>query len=189
MRLFLAVDVDRATRQAAEHLRARLRDQRAGVERVLRWVEPQNLHLTLRFLGEREDVAPIERALAPAFGQSRFTMTWTAPAWLPPRGRPRVFYVAVGQGEETLRALAEEVGDRLTMLGIPREDRPFTAHLTLARVRDVAEQGILRQAETVVPREPFAPDARVSVDDIVLYESRLSPHGPTYTARRRFALA
>jgi 2'-5' RNA ligase len=187
--MFVAVDVDRATRDAAERLRTRLTSSRPTLDRALRWVEPDTLHLTLRFLGEREDVGAIERALAPPFAERRFSISWAAPGWLPPHGRPRVLYVAVGDGAEALARVAEEVTTRLQPLGIQPDVRAFTAHLTLARVRDRLEPVLLRQLMAATSASTFAADVRVTVDAVVLYESRLSPQGPTYRAQCRSRLS
>lgn len=187
MRLFVAVDVDADTRRAVERLRRSLRDRHPVAERALRWVEPANLHLTLRFLGE-QDPGPIEAALRAPFDPPRFTMTWSGPAWLPPRGRPRVFYLAVDEGAATLRALADELAARFGAIGIPPEDRPFTAHLTLARVREGADPHVVRTLESSPALATPAAGLRVGVDAVVLYESRLSPHGSTYVVRHRSRL-
>jgi 2'-5' RNA ligase len=188
MRLFVAIDVDAATRKAAERLHQELKRERPLAERALRWVDPANLHLTLRFIGERDDVEGFGRALAEPFAPPAVDLTWGVPSWLPPRGRPRVFYVAVDRGVEVLRALADEVTVRLDALGVPPENRPFTAHLTLARVRDDTAPGIVRQLPSLVPSTPFAPGQQVHVDSVVLYQSHLSPRGPRYEARQRTAL-
>jgi len=189
MRLFVAVDVDRATRDAARRLRERLHRERPTVDRALRWVDPSNLHLTMQFLGEREDAAAIEQAVSAPFEVPRFRLAWGTPAWLPPRGRPRVFYVAVTEGVASLARLVEAVGQRLAGLSTRPDERPFTPHLTLARVRDGADPGVLRQLGSLVEPVPFAPDAAFGVDAVVLYESRLSPHGPEYRPVCRAALA
>jgi 2'-5' RNA ligase len=189
VRLFLAVDVDRATREAADRLRAMLRRERPTVERALRWVEPECLHVTVRFLGERDDLDALARGLSVPFAQPRFELEWSSPAWLPPHGRARVFHVAIGSGMDALSRLAAEVTARLAAIGIPPEDRPFTGHLTLARVRDSAEPGVARQIRSLVPVQPFLPGTSVAIDAVTLYESRLSPKGPTYHAHLRQKLA
>jgi 2'-5' RNA ligase len=188
MRLFVAVDIDAASRREAERLRTHLRVQRPAFERALRWVEPPKLHLTLRFLGEQPSPDPFRRALETPFAQPPFSFVWGAPAWLPPRGRPRVFHVAVGQGGEALARLADEVTARLVPLGVPPEDRPFTAHLTLARVREDAGSSVLVRRDDPILQQPFATGVAVPVDSVVLYQSRLSPRGPEYRVEHRVAL-
>jgi 2'-5' RNA ligase len=187
--LFVAVDVDRETRDAAERLAATLRRAHPGVDRALRWVDVANLHLTLRFLGERDDAEALQHVLAPSFSEPRFFLEWTAPGWLPPHGRPRVFCVDMGAGAECLHRVAGELSARLQSLGVPPEDRPFTAHLTLARVRDGADPAVIGPLRRLVSGLAFAPGRQVPVDNVVLYESRLSPKGPTYVPLLRSRLA
>jgi 2'-5' RNA ligase len=188
MRLFVAVDVDRGTREAARALRDGVRRDRPAVDPVLRWVDPGNLHLTLQFLGEQEDAVAIAEHLSSLSEVPSFDLGWGTPAWLPPRGRPRVFYVSLSQGAADLSRLAEAASRHLSALGLRPEDRPFTPHLTLARVRDGADPGVVRHLGTLVEPVPFAPGLRVRVDAVVLYESRLSPSGPAYHALRRVGL-
>jgi 2'-5' RNA ligase len=188
VRLFIAVDVDAATRRAVERLRERVRERLPAADRALRWVEPANLHLTIRFLGEQADPGRIEAALGPPFEQPAFDLAWHDPAWLPPRGRPRVFYLAVGDGVAPLQALEREITHRLAGLGVPPDERPFTAHLTLARVREGADPHVIGRLDAATAHEPVAAGLRVPVGTVVLYESRLSPRGSTYIARHRSAL-
>lgn len=188
MRLFVAVDVDRPTREAAIRLRERMARAVPASENALRWVHPDLLHLTVRFIGDSEQVDAIEALLTRPFAQPRFTLAWGRPGWLPPRGRPRVFQVPLAAGAPALGALAGEVSTRLGDIGVPAEERPFTAHLTLARVRDAAGPGLSRAVEAFVSDGDFASGGTVPVDSIVLYESRLLPRGPIYRARLRSPL-
>jgi 2'-5' RNA ligase len=186
MRLFVAVDVDRGTREAARALRDGVRRDRPAVDRVLRWVDPGNLHLTLQFLGEQEDAVAIAEHLSSLSEVPSFDLGWGTPAWLPPRGRPRVFYVSLSQGAADLSRLAEAASRHLSALGLRPEDRPFTPHLTLARVRDD-----FRREARALAREPAAAPAHAlasGVDRVLLIESRLSPGGPDYQVRSRIDL-
>jgi 2'-5' RNA ligase len=184
VRLFVAVDVDRETRAAASRLRDRLARERPPSARELRWVAADLLHLTVRFLGERDDLTMLTRALGETLPQTRFRLTWSTP----PRGRPRVLYVAVADGLDALRRVAGEVDGRLAAAGIAPDDRPFTGHLTLARVRDGAGPALLADVGRAAAG-PFAPGTVVEVGSVVLYESRLSPRGPTYHERHRVSLS
>jgi 2'-5' RNA ligase len=188
MRLFVAVDVDQPTREAAHRLRERLVRAVPEAGRTLRWVHPDHLHLTLSFIGERESAGDVLDALAPPLAHSPFTITWGAPAWLPPRGRPRVFYVPIRDGAAAMTRLAALVADRLARLGVERDARGFTPHLTLARVRDGVDGRLCRDVDAALQGPAFAPESSVEVRDVVLYESRLSPRGPAYTALQRWLL-
>ena len=144
LRLFAAVDVPEDARAELAGAVRRLRHslQRAGLEDALRWVAVENLHLTLRFLGNIADdaapsvIAAMQEPLACGPGALELAGLGT----FPPRGRPRVLHVAVSRGTDLLRTLRDAVDDRLSPLcRWEPETRPFAPHLTLARGRDAAK--------------------------------------------------
>lgn len=188
MRLFVAVDVDAATREGAGRFREAVARTLPSAERGLRWVAPGNLHMTLRFIGEVDVPQPIEAALAPPFDVPPFVLRWGGPAWIPEGDRPRVLVVRVEAGGDALAALADRVAARLLAAGIEPEARPFLPHLTLARVRDRAAREIARQREAILAAGGSRVQGQVAVSAVTLYESRLSPSGPTYAVRLRAAL-
>ncbi len=107
-----------------------------GHDRPARWVRHEGLHLTLRFLGATpEDRRPaIEDALAvAAAGVVRFPVRLAGSGAFPSPSRPRVLWIGVEDGAEQLRELAASISRELEPLGYPLDDRPFAAHLTLAR--------------------------------------------------------
>ncbi|MFB3852521.1 MAG: RNA 2',3'-cyclic phosphodiesterase [Vicinamibacterales bacterium] len=191
MRLFIAVELDEAVRNAAASLGAGLRERiQAGGRHLLpggaTWVKAANMHLTLRFLGEvNEQVAERVRELvARPFGMKPFDIELGGLGMFPITGRPRVLWIGLRAGFPQLEALASEVGSRLESLGIPPEGRPFQAHLTLARFREPAAEQVRRE----VAGEPVAA-GRCAVEEVVLFESRLSPKGPEYHALVRAPLS
>jgi 2'-5' RNA ligase len=143
------------------------------------WVAAARIHLTLRFIGE-VDAGTGERivhALRDEIPMAPFTVEWGGLGAFPPRGAPRVLWVGVAAGAEALVAAEKQVSDRLAALGIAREARPYSPHLTLARVREPA--GL--KAATLFERVD-ASLGETAVDAITLFQSHLSPKGPTYTA-------
>jgi 2'-5' RNA ligase len=188
MRLFVAVDVDAATREGAGRFRDAVARKLPSAERGLRWVAPDNLHMTLRFIGEVDEPRPIEDALAPPFDVAPFVLRWGAPVWIPADGRPRVLAVGLDAGGDALATLAARVAARLAAAGIEPEARPFLPHLTLARVREGAAREIARQREAILAAGGRRVAGEVGVSAVTLYESRLSPAGPVYAVRLRAAL-
>lgn len=188
MRLFVAVGLPAAAAAAAAELGASLRQRvtRLAPHARLAWVAPDRMHLTVRFLGEVDPgrVPAIAAALADPFAIPAFVLSLGLPGVFPARGAPRVVWVGVDEGRTALVAVEQEMSGRLERAGIAREERPFSPHLTLARVR---EPGGLRAADLLAgvgaPR-----GGRGIVDAITLFESRLSPQGPTYTALQRTPL-
>jgi 2'-5' RNA ligase len=143
------------------------------------------MHLTIRFIGEVDAAAAarIQAALAPPLPVAPFDVTVGEAGAFPPKGPPRVLWVGIGAGQEGLLAVEGHVSARLEGCGVPRESRPFSPHLTLARVRDA---GGLRARDLFTdqrdPRRPDAPGSPTNsrVDAITLFQSRLSPNGPAY---------
>jgi 2'-5' RNA ligase len=99
----------------------------------------------------------------------------------PPRGVPRVLWIGVGEGASRLSELQGELARRIAALGIPLEDRPFHPHLTLARWRESRSP----DREWALAAAPHGVIARARVEGATLYQSRLSPAGPSYTALTR----
>ena len=188
MRLFVAVEIAPDVAQAAVSLIERLRERvkRLAPRSRITWVTADRLHVTVRFIGnvDADRADAVRRVLAPPFGQAPFDLTLAGVGTFPPKGPPRVLSSGVSNGREPLLAIEQRVSERLARAGIAAEQRPYTPHLTLARVRDA---GGLRSA-------PFLEGASettlgtTAVEAITLFESRLSPKGPTYVALQRISL-
>lgn len=177
LRLFVAI-VPPAPLPARLHaLQERLRPAGADVK----WVEAQNLHVTLKFLGETPEtdlpgVKDVLRSLAPT--QAPFHLRLAGAGFFPPRGTPRVVWVGLDEGFEALRHLHVAVESACRTLGFAPEDRPFAAHLTLGRVRSTGHEDALKR-EIVKLRDDVVGSFRVGGFSLV--ESRLTPRGPVYT--------
>ena len=181
MRLFVACEIGDAAREAAAGLIDGLRRRAAGAapDARITWVAPERLHLTVRFIGEThaEQGARVLEALRDPIEVAPFTIEWGALGAFPPKGSPRVLWAGVERGADDLARVEQAVSRRLITLGIAPEDRPYRPHLTLARVRDAAglrAGPLLEGLAATLGRSP--------VRAITLFESRLSPKGPTYTA-------
>jgi len=184
MRLFLAVfpppDVQHA---ACGHIEA-MRHPGDGVS----WVKPQNLHYTLRFLGEvGEDGARRagEAATEAAAGSRTFIATLGELGAFPNPRRARVLWVGMSEGAEALVALARGLDRALAKRGFGAPDKPFSAHLTLGRVREPHRDWTAALAAA----RPAEPPARFTVDRLCVVESQLSPRGATYTVRAEARMA
>jgi 2'-5' RNA ligase len=181
MRTFVAVEIDEAVRRRAANLSARLGAalEQGGDRRSVAWVAPRNLHFTLQFLGEIDPALAKQVAdrLAPPFDMPPFDVAIGGLGTFPPSGPPRVVWLGVTDGAARLSTLYREVAVRLTGLGFPRDARPFRAHLTIGRVKTACGHR-LRDA---IAAERGADAGRCRVDHVTLFESRLSPAGPTYS--------
>ncbi|RKY62807.1 MAG: RNA 2',3'-cyclic phosphodiesterase [Candidatus Latescibacterota bacterium] len=184
IRTFVAVDISDEARGRVRDLVEELKQYKADV----RWVAPESLHLTLKFLGEidegrLEDVfSGVEEAVS---GVEPFRMVLEGLGGFPGLGRPRVLWVGVSDGAEELRNLAARVEGSLEHRGFPREDRPFSPHLTIGRVKRLS--GRLRQLTDAMRGGGFGPE-EVRVEEVKVMKSDLRPSGAVYTTLRSFPL-
>ena len=175
MRLFVAVDLDDEVRREVGDVIARMRatmaDRRSG---RISWVAPDHLHLTLHFLGDVDSAtaAHVTEAVAEPIELPAFRVALEGVGTFPSRGRPNVIWLGVGRGREALIELQALVGSRLASAGCPLETRPFSPHLTLAR---------LKQTSGAIPNRGANWDLSPSlVDRVTLYESQLERAGATH---------
>jgi 2'-5' RNA ligase len=184
----VAVEIDAAVAERLAALSAELqrRARKAAPRARVTWIPCDRLHLTVRFIGEVEaaEAAAISAVLGPPLEMEAFTLGFGGAGAFPTSGRPRTLWVGITEGVDALARVERDVSARLAACGVPREERPFTPHLTLARVRDAAG---LRAAPLF---DGIDADAlgTMSVDAITLFESRLSPSGPTYVPLHRTTL-
>jgi 2'-5' RNA ligase len=196
MRLFIALDIDDAIRERITRFVEGVRNFAPDA----RWVKPESLHVTLKFIGEQPEVAfdRINQALAEVqvpvpeihFGGYGFFPTVNA---------ARVFWVGMESGLQ-LQSLAAAIDDTMPDLGIAKENRAFSPHLTLARGPGGRSSGSPRRSKDDRPNRKFhllqqklaaLPEPEfgtMSPREFFLYESQLSPKGSTYTKLAKFAL-
>lgn len=178
LRAFVAVKPPDAVRRHIEVLQGALRSK--GLK--LRWVRPQNIHLTLKFLGD----IPVAQVTAVAAAmqrvaaeQSPLMLTHQGIGVFPGIRRPRVLWTGLGGNLERLQRLVNQLGIELEALGFKREKRPFKAHLTLARIKARLDpERLLQSLQGIGDYAPMAFD----VAQLVLYQSQLRPQGALYTA-------
>jgi RNA 2',3'-cyclic 3'-phosphodiesterase len=177
-RVFLAVDIGAAPRRRVEQFLDRCRATGAEVN----WVAAQNLHLTVKFLGDLPDaqIAQVCRAAEEtACGLAPWDLELVGVGAFPHLGRPTTLWIGCAAGHSELSTLAGRLDASLETLGFPRETRPFSAHLTFGRIKR-ASAGLpalktLLQAHT---QEAFGP---TRIDRLIVFSSDLKPTGPIYT--------
>ncbi len=184
IRAFIAVDLPDALIEEVASLQTELK--RTGAD--VKWVEARNLHLTLKFLGDIEEtlVPTLEEALTGlVHPRTPFMFHLEDLGAFPRVSHPRVVWVGIKNGQEDLMALASSVESALSRLGIPKEERPFSPHLTIGRVRSSDRLTPLVQK---LQSASFKGKVPAPVDHLTLYQSALSPQGPTYTPLAQFPL-
>jgi 2'-5' RNA ligase len=182
MRAFIAVTLPPEVRRLLDELQKKLQNAVPGAP--VKWVETENLHLTLAFLGDIDEarapeiLAAMQRARA---GTRPFSVTVTGLGVFPNPRRPRIVWAGLGGGIAALGNLQRTLAAELEQLGFSKDDKPFRPHLTLGRVRDSAsavEAGALGGAVTgLAPGREQA----FRVAELHLIRSRLTPAGPIYT--------
>lgn len=184
MRLFVAVNLPAALRDALWTAADPVR----GATVPVRWVRPEGIHVTLKFLGEvleeraAELGAALDRAVA---GVRAFDLIVEGGGVFPGPAAPRVFWAGVVPDPQ-LELLQHAVERELAPLGFPTEGRPFRPHVTLGRAKRGGDVGALTRAAERIAGVPFAGDARIETVDLM--RSTPSAHGATYDAVHRAAL-
>ena len=184
MRLFIALELPDEVKQAAAKVMGRLKSSGADVK----WIRPELMHVTLKFLGEVEPerAKAIGASLEEACGKTKPLALFMAGAGsFPARGKPKVVWLGLGGELEGLAKLSQRVYSSMEGLGFAPEDRPFSPHLTLGRMRRPekgAKKGQDGAAELKRELAGLAgyrgPD--FVVDRVGLIKSTLKPSGPVY---------
>jgi 2'-5' RNA ligase len=177
LRTFIAIELPPDTReylfQTGKKMAVNISD------RAVRWVAPENMHLTLRFLGETaEDKLPlISQALDNITSDFQpFNLFLNELGCFPNRKRPRVIWAGISGEMKILNALQRRIEDAVQALGWQGEKRPFRGHLTIGRVKDQSQGRQLKWDLSLEKRE-------IPVSAVNLIESQLRPSGPVYTIR------
>lgn len=185
IRTFIAANLDQGLRAVLAGVQDRLKATRADVG----WVRPENLHLTLKFLGQVEEgrIGAIGEVTAGAVGGcGPIRLVFQGLGAFPRPREARVVWIGLSHGADTLAALQARIETGLEQLGFAREARPFTAHLTLGRVRGPERREQLARALAEAPAEPLG---EMVLDRIELMKSNLSAAGARYTILQSFPLA
>ncbi|MHB8898016.1 MAG: RNA 2',3'-cyclic phosphodiesterase [Thermoguttaceae bacterium] len=177
VRTFIAVEVSEAVRAAA----AKVIRQLARCDASIRWVEPENMHLTLKFLGEVEtiELPDICRAVEAAAAEVQgFTFDVAGVGAFPKPDRPRTIWLGVTAGVEQLEHLQKQIEKGLKRLGYPPENRRFSPHLTLGRVKQPGPQ--LDELAELIRSLSERSAGTTEVDEVTVFSSELTREGPIY---------
>jgi 2'-5' RNA ligase len=194
MRTFVALDLDSSIRQRIQDFM----DEVRGFAPEARWISSESLHVTLKFIGEKPDpaIADIEASLR-SIHPGPFQLRFNGAGFFPTPPAARVFWIGV-QADDTLTQLARMVDGSLAKIGIAKEDRAFSPHLTLARAS--GRSGAPGRSKGDKPNRQFAklqeflaghgpPDfGSMTAREFLLYRSQLSSKGSQYTKIAHFEL-
>ena len=180
MRLFTAIDIPEDVMEGVRSLLKRLKPLA-----TLSWSGVENLHITTKFIGEwpEERLREMELALAATPAPGPIEITVRGLGWFPNERRPRVFWAGI-DGGEPLRALARATEQAVARLGVPVEERAYSPHLTLARIKEAVPLDALRKALQALPSECGFDFGSFQASSFFLY---LSANG-RYTQLARFPI-
>jgi RNA 2',3'-cyclic 3'-phosphodiesterase len=193
MRVFVALDIDDAIRARLELFLDGVR----GFAPEARWVRPESMHVTLKFIGEKpsDAVDEIKQALG-AIRASSIEISFRRYGFFPTSKAPRVFWVGVGAGLE-LAVLAKSVDEAAAALGVAREEHEFSPHLTLARRggsgaphwrKGDRENPAFQSLQEKLDAMPELQFGTMTAREFFLYQSQLMQGGARYTKIGRFGL-
>lgn len=177
MRLFIAVELPKPIQNQIYETGKYLRESVIGV----RWIAPQNLHLTLKFLGEvpEQKLTSIDDILRETFqvhSYQAFSINFSQLGAFPSLSHPRVIWLGISDGQDVLRKLASMLEDPFEKIGFKRETRDYSPHLTLGKVNDEKKVKNLKEI-AVSYKTSFA---GISVGMVSSMQSILSPEGAIY---------
>lgn len=183
VRAFLALDLPEAVRDALTAAQRSL-DSPGG---KIKWVARENLHVTVKFLGDvaEDSLSRISAAAAAVAAETRsFPFTVRGVQVIPPRGAVRMIWAGVDEAGGRLAEFFRRLDPAVGAFGIQREKRTFRPHVTLARVKFLPSPDALRRAAADWAHEDFG---AVDTPELVTYSSHLTPSGPIYTPLARAA--
>lgn len=184
IRTFLAVEIDEAVTHALLQEVARLKPHFPRIN----WVKPDNLHLTLKFIGNLppDDLPELFAAAEQAAAEAEaFPLEVTGVSAFPDLLHPRAVFAGCGEGTAAAIALSGRIEEYVAPLGYPSEARPYHPHFTLGRVKQPADARGLAEFITADKQPVFG---TIDVSEIVVFMSELKKHGARHTPMQRIPL-
>jgi 2'-5' RNA ligase len=183
VRLFVALEIPSTVRENLGALLQKLRE----ISAQPRWVRPENLHVTMKFLGavSPEKIDAIRQGLSSLHSDSPVKLEFRGLGFFPNEKRPRVFWAGMN-ASPNLKILAADIESAVEKFGIPLGERPFSPHLTLARLQPPWLPEKLRAA---IQQDQTREFGTLETRQFQLIESKLKPSGAEYTTLESFTFA
>lgn len=179
MRSFIALELSGAAAQNLRVLQEELKSSGADVK----WVEPRNIHLTLKFFADLNEkkIPAVKTAIQETTQLYRvFCVRLSELGAFPSAASPRVIWTGVSEGRDQIRAIAGTLEDKIARIGIPKEERAFAAHITIGRMRSPRNKDSLRNQMEKAGKELSARPVESQIDMLTFFSSTLTPRGPVY---------
>jgi len=184
IRTFIAIELPSEVKTLLDNVQQGLK----SLPLKAKWVRPQNIHLTLKFLGDINpaNIEDIGQAMAHAADEcAPFSLSVAGIGFFPGIKRPRVVWAGLGGETEILLNLQRRLAQRLAAIGFPKEKRPFKAHLTLGRIRHTVSPRIVGSA---IEDYSNLGNLQFDADRIILFKSDLKPTGAVYSPLKQEVL-
>ncbi|MCX5697614.1 MAG: RNA 2',3'-cyclic phosphodiesterase [Candidatus Omnitrophica bacterium] len=179
MRTFIAIELPPDIKESLGKLQAGLKQTGADVK----WVNPDNIHLTLKFLGEVDDkkIIEIENILGEVAKSSKsFYINPCSIGVFPKIEFPKVIWIGIDKGDSETKVIAGKLEQSLAQIGIPKEDRPFSSHITIGRTKSFLKRDKLIQELKNLEGKIAGKFREFPVTKLTLFKSTLTPKGPIY---------
>jgi 2'-5' RNA ligase len=179
MRTFIAIPLPEETRNFLSNIQNQLKSCGADVK----WVQPQNIHLTLKFLGEINEgqlnkinviLEEVAKKMHP------FTVSIDSIGAFPRINSPRVIWAGIQQGDSEVKIIANELEERIAEIGIPKEEKTFSSHITIGRRRSGLKMDKLIDGLQKIASLAKEQGQEFLTSKITLFKSTLTPKGPNY---------
>jgi len=176
IRAFIAIELNKEIHDYLANIQNELKQARADVK----WVKPENIHLTLKFLGNMDisQINQIKKILAEiSQGENEFSIELSRVGAFPKLKYPRAIWIGIEKNQDKVTEIANNLEERLHKLGISKEDRPFHPHITIGRVKSSLNRSTLAEKLTSIniPQRPS-----MTIKKLTLFKSTLTPNGPIY---------
>jgi len=179
MRSFIAIEPSLQIKNYLSRIQDKLKT--GGID--IKWVNPRDIHLTLKFLGDIED-AILDKITgileAVSCGKSAFPMRLSSLGAFPDINFPRILWIGIDKGDQKVKEIVKDLEGRTSRLGIPKEEKAFFSHLTIGRARPGLNRRKLVEILTILKNEIAKEELESYVTKLTLFKSTLTPQGPIY---------
>ena len=187
MRTFIAIELPKEIKDSLLKVQDKLKTSGADVK----WVSPKNIHLTLKFLGEIDDkkLGKITQILEEITqDKNPYLLRLSSIGAFPKINFPRVIWVGTDRGDTETKQIANALEENIAKIGIPKEDRPLSCHITLGRVKSSLNREGLVENLNNLANYPQKLNLEFLVTKITLFKSTLTPKDPIYEALKEASL-
>lgn len=184
VRTFIAIELNESARRRLEEIQTELKK----IDADIKWVNPKMIHLTLKFLGDvpQNDLDKVCAAIEEGLRDfSKFKFQINSLGCFPPKDLPRIIWAGIDAGSDLLKQIAETLSTHVSAFCEEKNDKEFSAHITLGRVR--SNKNVMRLVNLIKTAPPKLSEAQ-NIDHVTLFKSDLTPSGPIYSIIKTFKL-